>query len=813
MKRFQLPAMFSPRTARAVRRHAGTDGRAFEALESRRVFSVDFAYAGIQYGATSQAEIAVVYGTGTRGDDGVVTGTRTVLFRQGDPFVGNIDIASMTFGPGGSMSITDTDGVHTTNPFGADFRMSSGYPVGFFSASPSVGDSSSGKLVRYFIEQRERNLDWFQSYSFSINQVMQGGINTIQAHLTFEFEQPMDLPWPNPRPVTAIISYDGGEGQRRNVTSISPTGVITLDSGEILSFTNNSNPYQHDDIYGMSTFYTATDLLYVDTNASDGVIGVGIGSSDAPRSLLGAVGGVYRGSVITSSTVAADFFDLPITGGQLVSVDFVLTMDEQGGFKMFTPAQFASNNPSPYRVGTWQASADSLVLTYPPFGSRAMFKVSSSGMLTAVSVSSGDGSITGACAGTLSQYVGTFNEKYGEVREVFLDGQGHANVYSWLVSSLNGEEVWAKFDLTARAGGYAMTSVNLVRHPSAIASSSSAYTDLVVGIDTRGHVVSYERAYGGDWRYRDITQELSASELVQSRTVFNAWKFDAYRLGELDQHIPISQFEMPVVFGVDAQGRLSLFRPTDDLSNTSAMQWQRIDLTTEVGLTGSPLPEFGGGEVAGFTSPWGSINIVGLNSTGEVEALWTSPGYGWYVNNLSEVAGADRAFLAGTLAPYWTTWHALNISGLDANGHINVLWWTPATSRWIASDLSETFTLEALDTTPPSNQPPKLITIINHDYSAMAIGGFDARGHVVMYWWTVGASGWQARDITPATADAELPVALDHGDVHGRGGTFSTDQSAWGVNSQGDIVRSRWTDIHGDVWTFENLTDLAISQE
>ena len=48
--------------------------------------------------------------------------------------------------------------------------------------------------------------------------------------------------------------------------------------------------------------------------------------------------------------------------------------------------------------------------------------------------------------------------------------------------------------------------------------------------------------------------------------------------------------------------------------------------------------------------------------------------------------------------------------------------------------------------------------------------------------------------------------------MHGRAGTFLTDQSAWGVNAQGDIVRSRWTDIHGDVWTFENLTDLAISQ-
>ncbi len=826
----RLPAPVSTRSpapaVRSSRRRPGS-ACALEPLEPRRILSTSFAYAGVQYPATESSGYAIVYGIGVRDAGGAVTGMRNLINAAGQSSSGGIDISTMEFGPGGGMSLTDTAGIYTVAPFGADFRMSSGYPIGFFSVQPQQSAGDTGKLTRFFIEQRTRNLVWSNRYTLSVTQLTDHGLENTTATILFQFQHALDTPWPVSPPLSCDISFTGGGVFHRTVTNASADGTLTLDSGELLAFTNNSNPYQYDDVDGLSTFNTASDLLYIDPDASDGVVGVGVGSEAIATGAAGALGGVYRGSVIPASPLSAEFFGAESSLDHPLSADFVLTMSEDQSFNLYRAADYFTSQKPILRAGTWSLdyTGGTVFLVDSAGGQTANFRIGEARSLTAISVIAADHQSYAAVTGTLSQYVGTFEEKYGAAREVLLDPAGHPHVYSWLFDSSGSTttEVWATFDLLARAGGNPLRTAQVITHPTNAFTTSptniARYRDMIAGIDTVGHAVVYERSYGGDWRYRDITAETGGPEITADSLDFRIWRRDAYFVEPAPYNLAVALpiHEVLVLAGQDAQDHWILYYPSIDYTVGQydyypKLAWNSGDITAHLQSLNDPSPDFSGGSVSGFTSPWGSINIVGLNGQGEVEALWTSPGSEWHVNNLSQAAGTTNAFV-GALAPYWTTWYALNVSGLDAQGHINVLWWTPSTGQWIASDLTGSFGLAPLATQPPSGAPARLFTIINHDYSAMAIGGFDSRGHLVTYWWTVGQSDWQLRDITPSVPDADLPVSIDHGEYYPRTNLFLTDQSAWAINSEGDVVRSRWTDIHGDVWTYENITDRSLLQD
>lgn len=787
-------------------RSARRQDLSLECLESRRVFSVAFAFAGIQYPASEGGIAAVVFGEGTRAEDGSVTGTQRRVTATGESGSGAIDIATMMFDGHGGMMLTDVGGVGSVAPFGADFRMTSGYPIGFFSSLPGVTAGDTGKVDRFFIEKRDYALVWTFSYRLNITRLTTEGMGNATLDVTFEFEHALDTPWPVSNPIGVKLSYDGGAAVQRGIVSITDDGVMTLDSGEMMAFSNNSNPYEVEPIYREFVHAaSATDVLYVDMNADDGVVAVGVGSVHQGGRLAGAVGGVYRGSIIADSATLRTYLGaIPSMAGN-ISVEFVLVLSESGGYEFYRPEDYAATNKTVLRTGTWTLSGTSdITLTDPDRAVTISFRASSSRAWTAWLASENGGDAENI-TGVLSRFAGTLAEKYGEAREVFVDSAGHAQVFMW-IADLKGNspgEVWTRVDLTERAGGRQLRSSHITVHPMTLVATATPYTEIVSGIDVLGHVVIYERS-GGNWRLRDLTEELGVAEIGQDSTIFDVWKFDATHQYDGIHSSVLGQHQIPVVYGKDVEGHHVLFKPEDGYNNDTRQAWERVNLSQSLADGGVGEPDFTGGSITGFTSPWGSINVIGLDASGQVEALWTSPGFGWYVNNLTSAAGSTLS-MRGGLAPYFTTWHALNVPGLDDQGHVEVLWWTPQTGRWIASDLTETYSLA-----PMAANQERVVSISNYDYRAMAIGGFDTEGHVVMYWWVVGQDGWQARDVVDDDAGSLAFEHLIKGDVRGRTALFTTDQSVWGTDENGDIVRTRWHDSAPDEWRFENVTELAI---
>jgi hypothetical protein len=781
----------------------------FEALESRRVFSTDFAYVGLQY-PEGDAPVMIVWGEGTRNDAGGITGTSNSLTWGGTLQSSATDIESMSFNNGG-MTLVYSGDQTVDSVYGADFRMGAGYTQGFFGAA-----GSNGKDARFFVEQRSHDMIWSgQYYNFTITRLSAEGLTTINASLRFTFPPGTRPPSPAYDPIGAFISYNGGAEETRTVTSITADGVITLNSGEILYFTDNSNQHTAPMSYlDLSQGDPRTgNFMYVDPNATDGAIGVGIGSLENTLYFPNNMGldGVYRGSVFANNAQSLAFFKNGDIFPGPTSAEFVLVLYHGGDYELFDPANYSSQTPDAFRHGTWAADTANgdVVLTDSEGTFSAKFRVSPTRSFSAVSLTSTNAgqSTTTALTGGLSQFVGTYEDRYASIKEVSLQNDGSVEVVTFLQGNdgTNATYTWTRYDLQDRAGGFALTKVLHTEHPYITASKSLARPshgqDLITGIDTRGHVVSYERTYSGDWTYRDITQELSVAPLESGTTAFDFWRFDG--LNETSQ-MTVPQHLVPVLYGVDENGTHVAFRPYAGYNVSRHLTFERLDLSAALTGTGSAAPDFSGGSITGFSSPWGSINIIGLNAEGHVEALWTSPGFGWYVNDLTEAAGGSA--MTGTLTANFTTWHALNVFGLDETGHIDVLWWTPANGAWVASDLTSEFDLTPMRTTGTQ----QLVNISNYDYGAIAVGGYTAEGEVVMYWWAVGQNGWQETNLTAMDPQGRAPATLIEAGHDSTG--YGTEQFVWGREGDGDLVRYAWNSTTGDPWKYENITQIALAQ-
>ncbi|MCA9299125.1 MAG: hypothetical protein KDA28_08670, partial [Phycisphaerales bacterium] len=89
-----------------------------------------------------------------------------------------------------------------------------------------------------------------------------------------------------------------------------------------------------------------------------------------------------------------------------------------------------------------------------------------------------------------------------------------------------------------------------------------------------------------------------------------------------------------------------------------------------------------------YATPWGGLNIAGVDDEGSVWAAWWAPGLGaWRLNNLTDAYG--NAPVAGALTVYQTTWKGINIAGVDHDGHLRVTWWVPELGgEWRQADLT-----------------------------------------------------------------------------------------------------------------------------
>ncbi len=153
-------------------------------------------------------------------------------------------------------------------------------------------------------------------------------------------------------------------------------------------------------------------------------------------------------------------------------------------------------------------------------------------------------------------------------------------------------------------------------------------------------------------------------------------------------------------------------------------RWSAADLTALTGLA----PVASG--LMAYVTPWGGLNVGGLDDHGSVRVAWWAPGQpGWSQAGLTELAQAPP--LVGSLDTYTTEWGALNVVGATQTGDLYVIWWTPGTP-WTASNLSSLFSGIPDFTGVSTFAEPggRTNVIARHDDG------------IHLFWWAPGESSW-----------------------------------------------------------------------
>ncbi len=270
----------------------------------------------------------------------------------------------------------------------------------------------------------------------------------------------------------------------------------------------------------------------------------------------------------------------------------------------------------------------------------------------------------------------------------------------------------------------------------------------------------------GSWDATDMTAQIDAPGITGDLTVYQP-KWNAIHIG-----------------GLDAQGHAINYWWAPGLTD-----WQYTDLTAL--LNG---PSLAGG-LAGFVAPWGALNLAGLNDNGEVVVYWWAPGMdSWQIVNMTTTFNGPT--LTGQLSAFVTPWGALNIIGLNDAGHTMAYWWVPGASSWMIADLTSVTGAE------PYAQG--ITTAMSSD-GGINIFGLDSQDHAVMLRFSLRTNKWTSTDITTATGSETVSFPIGASSAGGRMtvGTKSrnanstmllyvmdldTELWSWQVGSDGPIV-------------------------
>mgnify|MGYP000175356529 CR=1 FL=1 len=202
-----------------------------------------------------------------------------------------------------------------------------------------------------------------------------------------------------------------------------------------------------------------------------------------------------------------------------------------------------------------------------------------------------------------------------------------------------------------------------------------------------------------------------------------------------------------------------------------------------------------------YISQWGGLHVAGLDAVGNIHAVWWAPGAPhWFANDLSTERGTPPLNPDAGLSGYVTPWGGLNLTGLDAGGRVVVLWWAPALGdgNWQNTDLTSTYAGPTLDDVG-------LATFVT-PWGALNISGVTPDGELVNYWWVPGFNSWLVTSISAASS--EQGTSRLRGGLSGLGSPAGTI-SIIGSSDNGDVIRYFWNASDGAQWHHENARELS----
>ncbi len=308
---------------------------------------------------------------------------------------------------------------------------------------------------------------------------------------------------------------------------------------------------------------------------------------------------------------------------------------------------------------------------------------------------------------------------------------------------------------------------------------------------------------------RTYAAAVSAQGLILfTNTTGNTWTFrnltnEIVGLPAITSNLTVfsSTDQVISIAGVSAAGDLIRVFQTGVVVNSN-YSWTSVNHGDDLRAQNLTAPVFTG-RITSFVTSWNALNVVGLDAQGNIQAIWWHQSLAtagkWTTNNLSVEYGAPP--LTGGLTVWLTSWNAINIAGTDTNGKLSATWWVPEynNNQWQTDNLTDEFA-------GPNLQPDSMTSWVT-PWGAMNIAGREADGTISVYWWVPNYNNnqWQVahfRDVIPNATLTTGPVT----GITAPGGDFS--MSILSTSAGGEVIRLWWSP--GSDWAEQNLTQIAV---
>jgi hypothetical protein len=288
--------------------------------------------------------------------------------------------------------------------------------------------------------------------------------------------------------------------------------------------------------------------------------------------------------------------------------------------------------------------------------------------------------------------------------------------------------------LFTRSAGGAWTSRNLSTQTGATNSPVDGLTRfttvasrivVVAGLTADGKIVAFQQtlgtAPGGGpaFKFVDISADLTARGQETPR----------FARGMIS-YVP--SWDTWHLAGIDTSGNIQSvwFNPRKFTS------WRTDNLSA---ITGAAALS---GQLTVTLTSWKAINLTGLNTEGEVVTTWWIPRFrgNWANNNLTEEYDGS-ALASGNITGFVSPWGSMNYVGINSSGQVTVYWWTPV-RKWVVSLLVPA-------TTPTESVPSGALTSTATSGGTLNVYGNNADGDVLRISWPKpDGAGWNIENLT-----------------------------------------------------------------
>lgn len=498
-------------------------------------------------------------------------------------------------------------------------------------------------------------------------------------------------------------------------------------------------------------------LIFADMATSDGALQIGVAVREAAPPTFQEMAGRFLVAWGVLDGKGIDFSQL------------VLDLETDGDYKFYDLDDFDSGNAEVIERGFWSLSGSTVVLDRDKSTDEIRLIIGESGNLLVASQATSDGTVRPIfCAATRVQEIPGGDEVYFTAQAV---ENSRPKVYQ-----LESDQEWYRTDLASLGGPTITGAYRSWVDP----KDGRAYAAAV----TASGLILYTQNDDTTWSIRNLTTELGGSTRIATELCVMTGPTGTIHLT-----------------GINPAGDLVRYYQTGGVVASGGYAWGYENITDQslepAGLT---TPAFSG--LISFATSWNALNIAGLDSQGDVIAVWWAPGMtAWTVNNLSEEYGSDP--LAGGLNVWLTSWNAINIGGVASDGSLKVTWWVPQHgSTWLQSNLTDIIG-------GPLLESASLASFVS-SWGAMNVAGVErGTGRIVVYWWSPQISDqmWKVQDMTAALPAGTPAITAP------LQGVASPDNSLNVIGMSGThLYRYYWRPDLGTSWHGQDLTAVAVDR-